>query len=252
MPTPPWWRRVRRHFASTDAQAAQRSTLPPPWRAVLVVLALFVVAGMWWWGFDFGQLLGGFNRKQVEARMAVVESELTALRSDAAAARSRASELESELAMARGAQATLTRQTRELSNENAQLKEELVFLQKLVAESGRQPGLSIERLSADRPRDDTVHYSLIVVRGGSPTGDFEGRVVLQAVVHSPAQERPATLTLPDDQPDVGDNLKLRFRYYQRLEGAFLVPPGSAVRMLTARAYESGEPSPRAVRSLTLP
>ena len=48
--------------------------------------------------------------------------------------------LESELAMARGAQQTMQRQVQEAAAENAQLKEELAFLQKLVADSNKQAG----------------------------------------------------------------------------------------------------------------
>ena len=52
---------------------AVRTHLSWPWRAAAVARCR-VVAGMWWWGFDFGQILGGFNRKEVEARLATLES----------------------------------------------------------------------------------------------------------------------------------------------------------------------------------
>ena len=67
---------------------AVRSHLPWPWRAVLGVVLLVVIGGMWWWGFDFGQIFGGFNRKEVEARVATLEAEVApAARGDRRAAR---------------------------------------------------------------------------------------------------------------------------------------------------------------------
>ncbi len=53
-------------------------------------------------------------------------------------------------------------------NENSQLKEELAFLQKLVADSNKQTGLSIQRLEVERESDDACHYRLLIVRGGNP------------------------------------------------------------------------------------
>jgi hypothetical protein len=47
-------------------------------------------------------------------------------------------------------------------------------------------------------------------------------------------------------------LKLKFKYYQRLEGTFGVPSGSGVRAVTARVFESGQPHPRATRNLVIP
>jgi len=82
-----------------------RSHLPWPWKAVLGVVLLVVIGGMWWWGFDFGQIFGGFNRKAVEARVATLEEEVGRLRVESAELRTRASQLDSELAMSRGAQA---------------------------------------------------------------------------------------------------------------------------------------------------
>ena len=233
---------------------AVRSHLPWPWRAVAAAVLLAIVGGMWWWGFDFGQIFGGFNRKEIEDRLAALESEKAALRSETGGLRTRNTQLESELAMTRGAQATLSKQALELQNENSQLKEELVFLQKLVADSNKQPGLAIQRFAVERERDDLFHYSLLVVRGGNPKDEFAGQMAL-AVSLQPmpgsANLRPATLNLPDDQPEGSAALSLKFKYYQRVEGSFRVPPGLTVKSVTARAMEAGQASPRATRTLNV-
>ncbi|MEP7181501.1 MAG: DUF6776 family protein [Betaproteobacteria bacterium] len=251
-----WWRRARQHFSIDAPRMAVRSHLPWPWRAVVGLALLAVVAGMWWWGFDFGQIFGGFNRRDLETRLATLETEAAGLRTEAAQLRGKSSQLESELAMTSGTQATLSKQALELQNENSQVKEELVFLQKLVADSNKQGGLSIQRLAAERERDDTWHYSVLVVRGGSPKAEFEGQLALQvAVAPAPGEGaafRPTTIALPDEQPETAAALKLKFKYYQRVEGSFRVPPGAVVRSLTARAYETGQSAPRATRNLVMP
>lgn len=247
-----WWRRARQHFSIDAPRMAVRSRLPWPWRAVAAVGLLAVVAGMWWWGFDFGQIFGGFNRKEVEARTAALEAENAKLRDENAKLRARSIELDSELAIATGARDSLSKQARELLEENSQTKEELAFLQKLIADSSKQPGLAIQRLVVERERDDLWRYSLLLVRGGNPKDDFVGRVALSVTLQPPAGARPTTLALPDEQPESAAQLKLDFKYYQRVEGPIRVPAGSVVRAVTARVYDAGEATPRATRNLVLP
>ena len=155
---------------------AVRTHLPWPWRAVVGVVLVALVGGMWWWGFDFGQIFGGFNRKEVEARVATLETDTARQTQENEALRAANAALESELAMTRGAQQTMQRQVQEVTSENTQLKEDLAFLQKLVVDSNKQPGVSIQRLNAERGGDEVWNYSILVVRGGNPKGEFEGSV----------------------------------------------------------------------------
>lgn len=236
---------------------AVRTRLSWRWRAVIGVALVAVVGGMWWWGFDFGQIFGDFNRKELNAKLTSLEAEANQLRAETAQLRAKSSLLESELAMAQGSQTTLSKQVMELQIENSQLKDELTFLQRLVADSNEQIGLSIQRLAAVRDHDDVFHFTMLVVRGGSTTAEFEGNLKLQAaLLHPPTVDgmpaRSVSLALPDEQPDVASALELKFKYYQRVEGSFRVPPGAVLRSLTARAFEVGQTSPKATQNLNFP
>ena len=176
----------------------------------LVVALLAIIGGMWWWGFDFGQILGGFNRKEIEARLAHARNrqrEVARRRPPSFARATRT--LESELAMTRGAQEALSRQATELSGENAQLKEELAFLQKLVVrleQDGRACRSSGSPSSPDG--DDMWRYSLLIVRGGSPKDEFVGNVV--AAGHARRRRRR-----PDAPPDGHPAARRRARGQRR-------------------------------------
>ncbi len=249
------WRRLRQNFGISAPRMAVRTHLPWWGRGAIVLTLVAIIAGMWWWGFDFGQIFGGFNRKEVEARLVSLEDEATKLRAEALDLRARNSTLESEIAMTRGSQEAQQRQTVELSGENAQLKEELAFLQKLVSDSSKQTGLQLQRLSVERDSDEMWRYKLLIVRGGSPKDEFEGNVVLQITL-APIQGAPAgthgsILMLPEDQPETKSALSLKFKYYQRVEGRIRVPDGMRVTAVTARAFETGQGSPRATRTLQL-
>ena len=255
MAKPLWWRRVRQNFGISAPRMAVRTHLPWWGRGAIFVALIGIIAGMWWWGFDFGQIFGGFNRKEVEARLVTLEAETRKLRAEGTELRAKNSTLESELAMARGSQESQQRQAIELSGENAQLKDELAFLQKLVADSNKQIGLQLQRLAVERDGDDMWRYNVLVVRGGSPKDEFDGSIVLQATL-APAAGAPAgtqakVLTLPEDQPETKSALTLKFKYYQRVEGRFHVPPGMRVTSVTARAFEGGQGAARATRTLQL-
>jgi hypothetical protein len=248
---PLWWRRVRQHFGISARRMAVRTHLPWWGRGALLAALLAIIGGMWWWGFDFGQIFGGFNRKEVEARLISLEADAAKFRAEATELRARNTTLESELAMTRGAQEALNRQTTELTGENAQLKEELAFLQKLVSDSSKIAGLQIQRLAVEPDGEDMWRYSLLIVRGGSPKDEFVGNVVLQATVAVGSDALSRVVQLPEDEPAAAATLSLKFKYYQRVEGRFRVPPGGRVTAVAVRAYEAGQGSPRATRNLNL-
>jgi len=251
---PLWWRRVRQQFGISAPRMAVRTSLPWWGRGVLVLALLAIIGGMWWWGFDFGQIFGGFNRKEVESRLVTLQADVDRFRAEATDLRTRNTTLESELAMNKGAQEALSRQVTELSGENAQVKEELAFLQKLVSDSSKGEGLTIQRLAIEADGEDIWRYSLLVVRGGNPKDEFVGRVVLRATVSggTPGLDAPArTIELPTDEPESSPALSLKFKYYQRVEGLIRVPSGARVIAVAVRAYESGQSAPRATRTLSL-
>ena len=225
----------------------------PWWGRTLVAAALAgVVAGMWWWGFDFGQIFGGLRHSELQERIAALEAEAAKLRGATAQLRERNAQLESDLGIAEGNARALEKQLAALNADNEQLKEEAAFLRELVADTNTKPGLSLPRLSVERQSDELWHYRLLVVRGGKPKDEFTGHVVLQAAVASADAQgaAPHSLTLPDDQPETAPALKLAFKYYQRVEGTFRVPRGSRVTGLVARAFEGSDATPRASRTFT--
>jgi hypothetical protein len=242
-------RRLRQTFGISAPRMAVRTHLSWRWK-IPALLALFVlIAGMWWWGFDFGQFLSGFNRSEVAEKQGKLEVEVAQFKDESGKLRAKTAQLESDLNIMRGAQVTLSKQSLDLQAENTQLKEDLAFMQKLFSDTGKQGTISIQRLTAEREREDAYHYSLMVVRGGNPTDEFAGQLTLQAGLVSAG--RLSTVALPDDQPDASGALKLKFKYYQRIEGTIRVPPGSQLKTLQAKVMELGQPLPKATRSLNI-
>lgn len=253
---PAYLRRLSRQFSISAPRMAVRTNLAWPWKVGLAIGFGAAIAGMWWWGFDFGQLLGGFNRRENEQRIATLAADTATAQRESAELRARNTQLESELAMMRGVQATLQRQQAEALQETAQLKDDLAFFQQFFADSTKAPGVGIQRIALDGNGGDIVRYSVLIVRGGSTKTDFDGQLALQAELvptrENESGSKALTVSLPGDGPEAALPLRLKFKYYQRVEGTIRVPPGYLVRTLTARAYASGSPSPGATRTLTLP
>ena len=126
--------------------------------------------------------------------------------------------------MTRGAQTTLTQQTSELAQENAQLKEELAFLQKLVVRLEQaRAALSIQRLTVEpRARRTPGATACCWCAAAIRATNSRASVTLQATRRrAGARRRRAavvTVDLPEDQPDAAAPLTLKFKYYQRVEG----------------------------------
>jgi len=242
-------RRVRQTFGISAPRMAVRTHLSWRWRLPASLGVIALIAGMWWWGFDFGKFLAGFDRGAVAQKQSLPDAETASVREENARLRARLVELESELNVTRGAQDTLSRQALDLQSENTQMKEELAFLRKLFSDTGKPGTFTIQRLSAEKDRDNVYRFSMLVVRGGNPTDEFSGQLALSANVA--AGGHSVTLSLPDDQPDTAAALTLKFKYYQRVEGTFRIPAGGQLRSLQARVIEPGQSAPKATRSLNL-
>src|SRR2546430_9516645 len=159
---------------------AVRTRLSWRWRAFALLGGLALIAGMWWWGFDFGQFLGGFNPSAVAEKQARLEADAATLKDENVRLRAKLAELESDLNVTHGAQTTLSKQALDLQNENTQMKEELAFLRTLFSDTGKPGTVTIQRLTAEKDGDDVYRFSMLVVRGGSPTDDSSGQLTRSA------------------------------------------------------------------------
>jgi hypothetical protein len=243
-------REFRRHFGISAPRLRVRAHLALPWRMAVWAIGLGLVAAMIWWGFDLGRILAGFDRSAAERERSQLMREVERLKSENDALQKRLVGLESELQIAKGAQGTLSRQALALQAENTQIKEDLVFLQRLVADAGKEGAPSIQRIQVSRESSDAYRFRVLVVSGGNGGDEFDGKLQLQVSLVQDNGHR-TLLTLPEDQPARNLPMTLSFKYYQAVEGSFSVPPGSQVKSVQARLFESGKAAPLATQTLNV-
>lgn len=145
---------------------------------------------------------------------------------------------ESQLNIERSAQKQLMMQVKALEADKVKLKEELAFFENLLpADIGTQ-GISIRRLKPEVLAPNKLSYQLLVMQGGKGDKQFVGN--LQIVVSVIQGGKPAMITFNDGKAVDGENFKLAFKHYQRIDGTLVLPEGVTMKSIQARILENGQ------------
>lgn len=207
------------------------------WRALAVgiVAALLAGAGGYWWGWHAG---AGFESTAV--------GELKRLRSQIVTDRKTMADLRQQIANARAA-ASLDRTAAEevrtsLMKEKdrlAELQEQIRFYRSLMAPGARQKGLSVRGLDIERTdAPDRFRFKLVVQQLADKHPLLSGQLNFE--IKGEVGGREKTLALKDvcDDYDSRD-IKLRFKYFQNIEGVMQLPAGFEPRSVHIVARASG-------------
>lgn len=243
-------RQLRKQFGVSAPKLSVKTHVAWPWRALGIGCVVAVVGWMVWTGFDAGRLLGGFYKSEAEERRLALETQVTTLETDNRQLLSKLTRLDSEAQMNKGAQDSLARQALTLQTENTQLKEELSYLQQLVAGTGKEGAISLQRATVEPDGPEQVRVRMLVVQGGAKGDPFSGQLAVALELQQAGSR--IHVNLPDDQPETGMALKLAFKYYQRIDVAVKVAPGAVVRTIQARVFQTGNGQPRTTQTINLP
>lgn len=235
-------RRFRRHFGIAAPKVVVRTHIPWPWYgAALLVLVLGVAITVW--------VIAQRGEK------AVLVGEISDLRESLASS-------EAELAGLRGSLGTevsgvqLERTVRQqlqvrvkaLESENAALKEEIAYFERLVPLAGGEASVRIERFHVTRdPEAGGYRYRLLLAfEASKQVREFKG--ALQISVTYVLEGKDALLTLPEDGKNAGEML-VELKHFLRKEGGFRLPNAARLKSVEARILQGG--TLRAKRFATL-
>ena len=147
--------------------------------------------------------------------------------------------LETRLNLAHATQSQLSTQIRQLTGENARLKEELAYFNQLLPSTAAGgTGVSIKGLAVAPVAPNQVRFRTMVVQAGNGKQRFSGH--LQLLVTGKRGGETLQLVYPNDNAQDRDRYKIGFRHFQQLEGDLLLPDGITVTQVQARILENGQ------------
>lgn len=221
-----------------------RRNWPWPLRLAVIILPLLVIAVLLW-----------KNANQIPAakmtgQMAASEmADVARLQEQISELRKRAAMLESELAMQQGLEEESREQTRFLTEENTKLKEELVYLQKLVSDATAEAGVRIQDARIQPGKESNEwSYRILLVQGGSPKDDFEGDIRITGY----AADDGKVLTVTSKEGAVIEPQPLKFKYYERIENIFRVPGDQKLGRIDVGVFKKDASEPFVTRTISLP
>lgn len=235
-------------FGIAAPQMAVRAAVPWYFRWLgLVALALIVVL-LARLTYDYGNQFAGFNQREADGELKRVNEGHAKVQQELAGVRAELAQSERQLQMERATYADLVKQMKTLTEENAGLKEDLVFFQTLMPSGGKEGGLAVNRfLVQNDALPGEYHYRLLLTQTGQRNKDFVGN--LQFVVNLQQDNKKIVMQLPLEGEEADKAYKLNFRFYQRVEGSFRVSPGAVVKSMQVRVFENGSKEPKLTQAV---
>ncbi len=243
-------RKIKRGFSISATRLAVKPHVPWYVRWALITPVVLVVGWLGWWAFDSGLELAGFHRVQAESELSRLRERVATLQEENTKLNSQVVAYERQLQMDHAAAGELEKQLKTLNEEKITLNEDLAFYQNLTQAGSRDESLSIHRVSVAR---DTLpgeyHCSLLLVQSGQRPKEFRGS--LQLVVNVLHNGEKSVLVFPQQSAPDASTYQLDFKYYQRIERSFKLPPDVSVESVQVRVYERGATEPRIKQDVAL-
>ncbi len=129
----------------------------------------------------------------------------------------------------------LTKQIRLLGEENHRLKEELVYFQYLMTNSGdTASGISINRFNLTQGQSERQYrYTLLLTQGGQRPTDFEGNLKFLITLRQDSEKKIIALA----NSGSSKLFPINFKHYKRIDKSFQVPENTIVENIQVQIFE---------------
>lgn len=241
-------RRIKRRFGISAPQVAVRPHIAWYWRWLGMLLFAVLATVLAWWGYDAGRKYAGFDKSEAEQELSRIKELASRLQTENGDLRAQAAGAERQLQIERAAHGELAQQLGALGEENTRLKEDLAFFRSLMAPGGKAGSLAVYRFRVERDKQPGEYrFGLLLVQTGTRTKDFQGQLQLWVNV---IEKGKKTMTNVRDEKNPKATI-LNFKYYQRIEGGFKLPPDIVVESLQIRVFENGAPEAKITQTANL-
>lgn len=230
-------RRLRGHFGATAKRVTVRSKQPWYWQwlvALVLILAGYLIGYWQFTGGDYTGLIQSVNsllrdNQQLEAKTVYRERQLQ---------------------VERAAQQSLADELAALQDENMELKSELAFYRGILNENSATGELKLHSFKLNKGKlPDQYEYHVLLIQSGRHDRAIQGNLELKlkalqngAEVFSPLMDGVTAI----------EPVKVNFKYYQRIDGSFVLPPGVSKPSVLLSLTEKGQREPVIIQQLDLP
>ena len=225
------WKLLRRRLSISAPRVTVRRHLPWPLRWALAAVALGFSAAIALWAFQTGKDLAGLDR-DAKAELTHLRDTVAELREDRDKAQAVANTAESLLKTERATEERLADQLRRSETEKLALKSDLGFFQQLIPAGGpAAEGLAVRGFKAEMQAPGHLRYQLLVMQGGRPTAQFNGRYELTVsgtLDGQPWSSQASAATQP-----------LQVKQYARVEGLIDCPLQAVVQTVQVKVTDAG-------------
>jgi hypothetical protein len=245
-------RSFRRKFSISAPRLSVRPHVPWYVRWAIAVPFLIVIVLMIGWAYDSGLELAGFHRGQAEKELSELREKVEFLHDENAKLTSQIAVFERQGQIEHASDIEVNAQVKILTEENARLKEDLLFFQNLPLTGAREAELSIHRLKIEQNSlPGEYHLRMLLVQSVQQRGkEFQG--TMQLVVNGERDSNKVVLQFPQEgsAQDVA-SYQLSFKYYQRVDKVIKLPPEVTFENVEVRVFEKGMQEPKITRTIGL-
>ena len=252
------FRFMRRRMTIAAPKMAVRTHIPWYWRALFWIVVLSISLAFGAWIYDAGRKFAGFDRNEIQQELTDLRTSVARLGGENTRFKAESNAAGSKLSIEQTAQKRLADQVRVLETENTRLKEDLALFEGMVAAERKEGAFAINSFRVEL-ENGRLRYRLLITRGartgsilgGGQEPEFSGRIEFQITPDSLAKgaSEGGMIRLPAVEEAGADNYRVKFRYFQRLEGELTLPAGTTPKQVQVRLLEGDKV--RATQSTTL-
>ncbi|HEU0233959.1 MAG TPA: DUF6776 family protein [Gallionella sp.] len=243
------WRRVRRNFGISAKRLAVRPHIPWYLRWSMTVPFVLAALGLAWWAYGSGLELAGFHRGEAQQELTKLREQAARLGMENTQLSSQVAQYERQIQIEQASSQEVSKQLKNLSDENGRLQEDLAFFQNLTAMRGKEGDLGVHRLRLERDKmPGEYHLRMLLVQSGQRAKEFSGSYQLVATVLRNGQR--TTYLFPQGASG-NAQFQLSFKYYQRVEQSIQLPQDAQLENIQVRIFEQGASEPKVRQSVSL-
>lgn len=157
---------------------------------------------------------------------------------------------ERQLQVEQAAQANLAKEMAALQEEDMRIKEDIEFYKSILKVTPGATG-ELKLHSFKLTRGDMANeynYNILLMQSGKHDRLVQGQLNLLLSGTRAGQ----LVTLPIGGSPAAEGIKINFKYYQRVEGSFVIPDDVAGQTLEARFVAAGATQPYITKKMDLP